>query len=72
MWAKTIISCFCSSLSFGSESGVSSSLKMARLTNLCGGMTVTFLLSYSPWSASDGRNRASAGVLAFPGMCLIS
>ena len=71
MWAKTMISCFHSSLSPEGESGVLSSLKMARLTNLCEGVTVTFLLSCSPWLVFGGRNRASAGVLAFPGMCLI-
>jgi hypothetical protein len=72
VWAKTIISRFRSSLGSGSESGASSSLKMAKLTNLCGGMTVTFLLSCSPRSAFGGCDRVSAGVLAFPGICLIS
>jgi len=37
-----------------------------------GGIIVILWLSFSPWSTPGGRDRASADVLVFPGMCLIS
>jgi hypothetical protein len=40
--------------------------------NLCRGSIVMSLLSVSPLLAPGGQNRASGGVLVFPGMYRIS
>src|SRR6267142_4533520 len=37
-----------------------------------GGIIVILWLSFLPWSTPGGRDKASAGMFVFPGMCLIS
>src|SRR6267142_4042775 len=37
-----------------------------------GGIMMIFWLLFSPWSTPGGRDRVSAGMLVFQGICLIS
>jgi len=36
-----------------------------------GGIIMILWLSFSPWSTPGGHDKASAGMLVFPGICLI-
>jgi len=48
------------------------SFKVIMVRTRDGGIIVIFWLSFSPWSTPGGCDKASAGMLVFPGMCLIS
>src|SRR6267142_696183 len=48
------------------------SFKVIAVQTRDGGIIVIFWLSFSPWSTPGGRDRASVGMLVFPGICLIS